>query len=134
MARKPKPSIFHRQVASRWNRAPQRIRTLLKWCGYVSVIGGAIVVMDKAEPIVEPWFVAHRAYAREVAAEKYNLLHQAQLENKQALDYLLIDQERRALGDAKNDLTQNPHSTSAKEKVERLESSIAIRQERLRAK
>jgi hypothetical protein len=97
-------------------------------------ITGSIAGMDKAWPIIEWVLPAHRAYARDVSMEKFNALHTAQLENKKALDYLILKDERQALQQAKDDLERDPHSGTAKEKIELLESSIAVRQERLRAK
>lgn len=63
MARKEKfyrPSSF----AQRWNKQPPHIKKLLLWCSALTIITGAIVSTDKAAPIVEPYWFAHRLYVR----------------------------------------------------------------------
>lgn len=122
------------RASSRWARASRLAKNVTVTTAVVIGITGSIAGMDKAWPIVEWLLPAHRAYARDVSMDKFNALHTAQLENKKALDYLILKDERKALQEAKDDLVRDPHSVSAKEKIELLDSSISVRQERLRAK
>jgi hypothetical protein len=48
-----------------WRRTPE----FVKWIGYGGTVFGFIIVTSQVAPIIEPYIVAHRAYARSVSRD-----------------------------------------------------------------
>lgn len=130
--RPPNVTLFRR--AWTWVYGVAKRNPLSTVAGLLGIFGGipaAVAGVVYLQTAIEPSWPAQRYWVRGHTEEKIGPIEEELRTRTAELDYLILKEQRKALGEAKEDLKRDPNSTSAPAVIDRLQRSIDIREKRL---